>query len=961
MAFLLMPLNESCSLEVKVDVIPTEFGLKIKFQNYTSDFDISYSDGFLNLKFKEGVEFSGLGKLSNYKSLIRSYITKNDILQLLFVDQNVRVQKFSESNSSGVYIFLTKESLEKLSNSDSKKNDDKTLKNQEQKPDKSNKTDPKKDVDETKATSLEIQVDGNASEKVRVIFNWNKMVGAASFIRAGKLWIIFDQNISVNIPKFSNFIIKNIKKEDILKDLTTLTIDVDEKSLDSLNKTMYLEGNKWILEISSGAVKPKDIRVLSKPFAAPRPRVEVEMVDKSSEIFTFLDPYIGDQITVVTTRESASANLAKREFVDFTVPETIQGALIERKNDSLIMTKRENIVRIEGAASINIAPQVIEKSEEKVEVSNANFKIDEFKEDYQAILSLKSYILNGDELYEKISEIREKIRNSDDLEQRTSLYANWATLLMANQLYTEASLILGLIRQEDQEFYNSYKIRVMDLALNFMKKDFVSAYRISRALNVHSIPISLRKEARFWQAVSAFAVMGSDDYITRLDPASIYIEGSRSFLDEYSNDLRIEIGLLLAQLQIKNRELQTAKAIINTINNFDLNRYHSNQLLRITANFYVEASNTQKAFEFWDKCIADVSDHYNMNLCRYEKALYMNSISRISKQDLKEELEKIVASWRGDELEINSLQLLGDTYYDLKNYPQAIRTWNEILENYPFSPAALSATRKMSRTFVAFYTEGRDQSVSDLEAAAFFFEFEKIIPVGDLGDEVALKLSEHLIGLDLLDKAAQILHHQIMHRLKGFKRENAINMLAEVYISDKRYTDALDIIDYGDDYNELPDDISSKRRYLQAVAYHHNSEDAKAIELLQGDFSKEADEIKSKIYWNRSNWREFNYHVEPRIYEIRDLQGEISPEDTEKVLKLAISYMMLGQNDLLEALYEDFDGRFPKDGLSSFAIETLNTTWKAIHSDAIESLRDVPEMIDKVNKLIEDIKKPKPM
>lgn len=965
MALVIFPANNAFSVSLAVDVVPTQFGLKISFKNSNPDFDIAYSEGFLTLKFKEEVEFTGLGKISNYKTLIKTYKATQDGLQLLFVDENVRVQKFYDSNSSGVYVFLTKDGLDKLTNQKSTIENKLQDKKQDSKAADSNlaKNEKKSDdkTQEKKLNLLEIQVDGKDANKAKVIFNWTKPVGAASFIRAGKLWVVFDTMKDAVIPEINNPIIRGMNYEEINKEMSAFTIEVDDMHLRSLNKLMYLEGSKWILEISSGSVEPKELRILSKPFAAPRPRVEIEMIDKTSETLSFIDPYVGDQITAVTTYESASTNLTRREFVDFTIPVSIQGALIERRNDSLIISKRDNIIRVEGAASINIAPQVLEKREKKFESSVSSFKLDEFTEDYQTILSLKSYVFTGDELHKKIAEIREKVRSAEDSQQRSKLYANWAMLCIANQLYTEAEIIMGLMKSEDQEMYNSYQVRVMDIALHFMKRDLVSAYKISRSLNVHSIPISLRKEARFWQAITAFAVTGSDDYMTRLDPVSMFTDNSKSFLSEYTDDMSIEIGLMLAQLQLKNKELQSARSILNKINTFELSRYYQNQLYRLTANFYAEASNSEKAMEFWDKCIEDISDHYNLNLCRYEKALYMNSTSRISKEDLINELERVVSSWRGDDLEINSLQILGDTYSELKNYPQAMRIWNIILESYPFSPAALDATRKMSKTFVAFFTEGRDQSVSDLEAAAFFFEFEKIIPVGDLGDEVALKLSQHLISLDLLDKAAQILNHQIMHRLKGNKRERAINILAKIYVDNGSYAEALDIIDYGDYYDELPDDIANERRHIQALAYHFNSEDGKALELLQGDFSRESDEIKSMIFWDRKNWKEFNDYIEPRIYEIRDLEGVISAEDTEKVLKLAISYMILGQEDLLDSLYEDFNGRFPKDGLSSFAIETLNTTWKTIRSEGIDSLKDIPDMINKVNKLMEDIKQPKPM
>ena len=55
MALVIMPAKNACSASLAVDVVPTQFGLKISFKNSSADFDISYSEGFLNLKFKEDV------------------------------------------------------------------------------------------------------------------------------------------------------------------------------------------------------------------------------------------------------------------------------------------------------------------------------------------------------------------------------------------------------------------------------------------------------------------------------------------------------------------------------------------------------------------------------------------------------------------------------------------------------------------------------------------------------------------------------------------------------------------------------------------------------------------------------------------------------------------------------------------------------------------------------------------
>ena len=61
-------------------------------------------------------------------------------------------------------------------------------------------------------------------------------------------------------------------------------------------------------------------------------------------------------------------------------------------------------------------------------------------------------------------------------------------------------------------------------------------------------------------------------------------------------------------------------------------------------------------------------------------------------------------------------------------------------------------------------------NVPAVDALGLFYDFRELTPPGRRGDEMIRRLSDRLVSVDLLDQAADLLQHQVDHRLQGAAR-----------------------------------------------------------------------------------------------------------------------------------------------------------------------------------------------
>jgi tetratricopeptide (TPR) repeat protein len=921
--------------QIQIESIRKDTTLRILFSGENNDFTFNQAENIVSMRFDVDITFGDTSSISQFKNYIKSVDIQKSRLTLTLVADTFKVHKFKIVDKTGIEISFP-EFTRQIPNKENKIPED-----------ENNKADNNVD-------GLEINLDEEIDKSI-LTFKWSQDVAASAFLRDKRLWVVFDKSSDAKFPNNKTRWFKDFKQElknDNSQVFSMLLHEVEGKTPSAI---MYRTGYEWNVEISNKTIKAKDIRVVSRPLAAPHPRVDIELDEAAREPIRFKDNYVGDELIALPMVDSAIAINDKFTFVDFKILKSLQGGVVKPVSDIIKVKTSGKNYQLFGAAGLNIAPRVYKKHEAKFEDKQMGFKMDDFVEDFQSILSLKSYKIEEGEFLNKVRSLRKTLMESKSREQRARVYANWALFYLANGFYTEGLTIIKLIKKEDPDFGNSYNVKVIEAAMNYMDYEFLPAYNVARSISILEVPLTLRKEVRFWQSITGYMVSGTEDYLNKMDPMTMYTERDGTFLSEYTEPFMMEVGISIVAHKIADKQFNEAQIVIKDLLKMELPPHEKNRVNALAASLYAGMDQPEAALKYWDECISDLDDTLHRSNCRFEKAKFMNQTQRMTLVEYTEELEKLALVWRGDELEIDVLTHLGDAYLQMKEYASALRSWDTIVKYYAFSPESLKLGRKMGDTFTKFFLEGKDEQVPHIKALALFYEFEHLVPIGEMGDEVVLRFVDHLLALDLLNRASAILQHQVSNRLKGTKKEIGINKLAKIYMNNRDPIKALQAINSGDDYTELPNEIADERKYLHAKALHMNRQNDEALKLLKGDLTPEADDIKSDIYWSMKKWREFNDYVEPRIYSIREDDKPVVDKDSDKVLKLAISYLITGEFNLLDDLIKDFGKRMPEGERNSKILDTISKSWTIIKMKKLETQQTIDLITQTVNQIIDVI------
>jgi hypothetical protein len=161
----------------------------------------------------------------------------------------------------------------------------------------------------------------------------------------------------------------------------------------------------------------------------------------------------------------------------------------------------------------------------------------------------------------------------------------------------------------------------------------------------------------------------------------------------------------------------------------------------------------------------------------------------------------------------------------------------------------------MTEAFRKLHLAGAADSLPPLKALSLYDDFRELTPAGAEGDLMIQRLADRLVAVDLLDRAASLLAHQVRYRLKGEDRARIGAKLALIHLLDRNPKAALSALRNSFQPN-LPYEIEDDRRRIRAKATMELGRFDDAIALLAGDVSREADLLRANIYWNTKDYSE---------------------------------------------------------------------------------------------------------
>ncbi|WP_321391665.1 hypothetical protein [Emcibacter sp.] len=760
-------------------------------------------------------------------------------------------------------------------------------------------------------------------------FPWDREVKAAVFIRHSVLWVVFEGKAVIDQSALSGWTdgtISNFRKIPHEK-ATIFLYEVAPGYFVKASK----EDKTWTVALKqnySVAMLPIDVGQQRGSGNGENFFFSFEGV---GALFTVEDPIVGDRLFIVPAKESSQGVIKRREYPEFRVLETAQGVAVELYSDQLDIARYRNGVGISSEEGLSMSRSRL--SSQFVMEKDDQAGGDQTAEDVRLINLSKwragpdrhaDFNKNRRELLYTLSQVTDDERNQ----------ARWdlARFYVGNGFAADAYGILELMREQEPELMESPEYRAVLGVTNILLRRNDKAVR----LLTHK-GLATELDAYLWRSVANEA-LGNDDKVL-----ADYKKGS-DILSLHEPKDRARFLLSAIRASYRKGDLEFMSDQMKILRKYPLSVEQMTELDYWQAKITESAGNLEKAEGEYDKVIkAGVR-----KTSAWAKLALVNSeleSKKIEPAEGIDRLEKLRFSWRGDDFELELLSRLGELYVQQNEYRTGLETLRQAATYFRNNNKTRELTKTMSSIYRELFLDGGAERLAPIRAVALYNDYRELTPLGSDGDLMTRRLADRLVSVDLLDKAAEILDHQIKHRLKGIAQADVASRLAMIYILDNKPNEALKILRYTRQA-QTPEDIERRRRLIEVRALIELGSYEEAEVMLSAYQGPEVEQLKSDIYWKSENWNQVISHSNLQLGDRWQSNQTLTLEERLTVLRLAVALSLAEDGNGLTRVRERYMDHM-RNGKYADAFEVITAQQQKTGDD----IRRLTQSIASVDRL----------
>lgn len=718
----------------------------------------------------------------------------------------------------------------------------------------------------------------------RFFFPFNERTAAASFTQGRETFVIFDSKDDVNVDLLTSVLPPYVSDVEQIPHEQALILRMTGASNPLHSRMKRTEkGYEWALELSRRPQIPGEVTVPEAESQPPvTPHVMLNLL-QTAEVIDFTHPVTGQRLSVIPTHDDNHGVYPQRVFPEVVVLQTGQGgAFIARDEDVRMIALRQG-VRITKPGGLTISPDLAELPPQEQMIADAAqhtfYPYEDWKvEDPNALLERERRLI------QQISEA--------DAEEKPAKRLELVQLYMGEGLHREAQAQLELIRETAPDFYEIYQLPALAGAANVMSNRMAEA----REDFAHDA-LEGEEEVALWNRLL--------DIVSGEQRALDYFSANKQFIQRYPPDMRRRIGLLAADNALSQRKFNTVLTILDQMEQDELMDPVEDYGNYMVGRIYAETGNLEEAEETLRPLIEDVDDRLIRARSAFTLATAKYKAGVIDRPELIGELEGLRHVWRGDAFELNLLNLLGELYINNEQYLYGLRAWREVVSHFPDTMTAQDASKQMAQVFIDLFNEGEADEMTPLSALALYFEFRELTPLGQQGDVMVQNLADRLAGVDLLDRAASLLEHQVTFRLESKERSRVGARLALLHLLNRKPEKSLEVLELTG-YGENDEPLRRDRNHLAAMSYMRMGEWDEALNILRNDYSREAKFLRSDIFWQKKDWDNLALTVEDILQTRQDVSAPLDKKESRSVIRLGIAYTFTDEPQQLQYLRDYF-------------------------------------------------------
>jgi hypothetical protein len=667
---------------------------------------------------------------------------------------------------------------------------------------------------------------------LKLSFPFATATAAAIFTRADTLWIVFDSNADIDLGVLDGEASRTIRGAEFTHgpDADVIRIKLDHPRL----STVDIDGAVWTVQIGDAAIDSTRALTITRNLIGPnRSSVSIPF-DAPHLVHRLDDPDAGDTLMVVTAFAPARGFINGRDFVEFRMLASAEGVVVDPLADDVKVELAPDKIIVSRPMGLALSTSL------QTLLRGSGLRPTMFDSQLWGFDQQASYT-------ERQSNLVAAAASAPD-SKRMAPRLDLARFYVARDMYPEAKGVLDIALADDRAASEQGSATVLRAVTEIMMNrpdDALKDLADPSIGDQHDAPLwralAYAKQGKWGQARDGFK--GADAAV-----ATLPVELQRVALKEEMRSA-IEVGdFSTASIQLNDfqtigvsHELEPAMAVL------------IGRLAEGMGRNEAALSAYQTAADSWDRRAA-AQGQLRETLLRY-------SLGDLKRDDVISQLETLTTIWRGDETEIEALQMLARLYTADSRYRDSFYVMRSALAAHPNSDMTRRIQQEAARTFDALFLAGKGDTLSAIEALALFYDFRELTPIGRRGDEMIRRLADRLVGIDLLDQAAELLQYQVDNRLQGAARAQVATRLAVIYLMNHKADRALAAL-RATRTADLSNEVRNQRLLLEARALSDMGRHDVALEVIGNLDGREVVRLRSDIYWAGRHWREAAEQIE---------------------------------------------------------------------------------------------------
>nr|WP_238242223.1 bacterial transcriptional activator domain-containing protein [Methylobacterium iners] len=728
-----------------------------------------------------------------------------------------------------------------------------------------------------------------ASEPARVIverpagpglvFPFRRLPAAALFERAGVATLVFETAEPVKAPP-GDPVFQPVGEPTRTGNFLALRfVAPRDRLLDLIPTGDPAAPTGWELVAGEGLAASESLSAIRRPEAGGRIGIGVALPNPGGAAWFEFD---GARIAVVTGYGPKPAGIPKRQaFVDFELLPSRQGVAVLAHVDDLLV--RPDVEGVAIGREGGMAVSGVARNPEVPLVAARDLAIERGPWDA---------VRRGD-----VREtLREQFQAAVDAPRlgRGPQRLTLARTMIANGHWSEALGVLAVAAAEDPVLAGNRDVAILR-GVAHARMDRDAEARADLATDaLRSDP-----EARLWLA-------HLDAKAGRWTPADTAFRATAATLDRYPDDLQALLRTSAAEAAIESGDWESATRQITGATARATETPLRERLAFLRARIDELNGQTVAALDAYRR-LADSLDRPVGAEATLRAAILGQALGKTPVADALESLETLLMTWHGGQIESKTIAALGQLYIQAGQWRQAFLSARRANAIAPESTVARNLHEAAQTLFDDLFLGDRGAALSGVAVLALYFDFKDFAPIGRRGDEIVRRLADRLVELDLLDSAADLLQHQVDHRLTGGARAAVAARVAAIRLMDEKPMLALKVLD-ATHLPELPEDLRRARALLRARALSDLSRTDLALETIEGETDTDALRLRADILWTGRRWRDAGEAHEALVGEAWRSRAPLDDVARADIIRAAVAYGLAGEGLGQERLRAKFAG-----------------------------------------------------